>query len=73
MYVTVVGQTVEETDTDWKVEQSANGSNKFTITDLSTHESCEVDLTSFGYEHNSLIKIDAGGDMGKNTFQLLSS
>ena len=64
VYVTVVGQTADAPDHDWKVERSATNASKFTITDLESNQSTEVDLSSFDYEHNSLIKMSAGGDIG---------
>ena len=60
-------------DRDLKVERSASNGSKFTITDLESKQSTEVDLASFDYEHNSLIKMQASGAIGSQTFQLLSS
>mmetsp|Transcript_15057 Transcript_15057/g.20453 ORF Transcript_15057/g.20453 Transcript_15057/m.20453 type:complete len:178 (+) Transcript_15057:1558-2091(+) len=68
-----MGQNMEESDHDWKVERSASDASKFTITDVATGESSEVDLSNFDYSHNSLIKLEADGAMGSQTFQLLSS
>lgn len=65
-----MGQTAEVGDRDWKVERKDN--NKFAITDLATSQTSEVDLASFNYEHNSLIKMVASGPMGAQTFQLVS-
>jgi len=57
-----------------KVERSASDASKFTITDLSSGEASEVDLSSFSYEHNSLIKMETeSANVGSQTFQLLSS
>ena len=69
IYVTVVGQSIEESDTDLRVERSASDASKFTITDLSSGESSEVDLSSFSYEHNSLIKMETeSASVGSQTF-----
>jgi len=59
IYVTVVGQA-EEADHDWKVEKSATDSSKFTVTDMATNESSEMELSNFDFSHNSLIKMKAG-------------
>ena len=73
VYVTVVGQNADMPDYDWKVERSAADASKFTITNIESNESTVVDLSSFDYEHNSLIKMQADGAIGQQTFQLLSS
>ena len=70
IYVTVVGQTIDDEDHDWRVERSTSDASKFTITDMTTNESSEVDLSSFSYEHNSLIKMETDKN---HTFQLLGS
>ena len=57
--MTVLGQTVDEADSDWKVERSSSDATKFTVTDLASGESSEVDLADFAYEHNSLIKMQS--------------
>jgi len=73
VYVTVLGQNAEETDHDWKVERSVSDASKFTVTDLATNESTEIDLSSFVYEHNSLIKMEGGVNLGSQVFQLVST
>ena len=60
----MVGQTADHEDHDWRVERSATDSTKFTVTDMATNESTEVDLSSFDYEHNSLIKLEGGANVG---------
>jgi len=40
---------------------------------MATNESTEVDMSSFDYEHNSLIKMSGSDVVGEQTFQLLSS
>ena len=64
VYVTVVGSTADEPDHDWRVEKT--GDSCFKITDMATDETSEVDLSSFVYEHNSLIKMQ--GSSGSQTF-----
>ena len=64
VYVTVVGSTADEPDHDWRVEKT--GDSCFKITDMATDETSEVDLSSFEYEHNSLIKMQ--GSSGSQTF-----
>ena len=61
VYVTVVGQTAEESDHDWRVEKT--GESSFKVTDLTSNETTEVDMSKFDYEHNSLIKMQ-GGQIG---------
>jgi len=73
VYVTVLGQTLDDEDHDWKVERSVNDCSKFTITDLASNEATEVDLSSLDFEHNSLIKIAGGANLGEQTFQLMST
>jgi len=73
IYVTVNGQTADEADDDWRVERCLSDPSKFTITNLTSGETTELDLASFAYEHNSLIKLEGSGKMGRQTFQLLSS
>ena len=68
IYVTVVGQNADIADHDWRVERSASDSTKFTVTDLVTSESSEVTLSSFDFEHNSLIKMQGGDSIGSKTF-----
>ena len=70
-YVTVVGSTADEADHDWRVEKT--GANTFQVTDLATQEMAEVDLNSFDFEHNSLIKMQGGPQIDSQTFQLMSS
>lgn len=69
VYVTVAGQEIDDVDHDWKVERMSD--NKFRVTDLVSNESTELDVSSFDFSHNSLIKMD--GDCGSQTFQLLKS
>ena len=71
--MTVLGQGAEDSDTDIKVERCASDSSKFTVTDLASGESCDLDVASFDYEHNSLIKMEGGADVGSQTFQLMGS
>lgn len=73
IYVTVLGQTSEDKEHDWKVERCASDPSKFTVTDLESNEATQVDLSSFAFEHNSLIKMDGGDSLGEQTFQLLST
>lgn len=59
--------TSDLSDHDWRVEKISKGSSSnaaFKITDLETNESTEVDLSSFDFEHNSLIKMEAGSQIG---------
>ena len=62
VYVTVVGQSADEADHDWRVERS--GPNTFKVTDLETNESSDVDMSSFDFSHNSLIKMEGGASLG---------
>ena len=71
--MTVLGQNAEETDQDLKVERSVNDPNQFTVTDLASKESTQMDLSSFLFEHNSLIKIEGGKNIGSQVFQLVST
>ena len=73
IYVTVVGQNADIADHDWRVERSASDPTKFTVTDLATSESSEVSLSSFDFEHNSLIKMQGGDSIGSKTFQLINT
>lgn len=54
--------TADEVDHDWRVEKTDSGS--FKITDLATGETAEVDMSSFDYEHNSLIKMQGSSKIG---------
>ena len=40
---------------------------------MSSGEASEVDVSSFNYEHNSLIKMEGGSSVGSQTFQLMGS
>lgn len=73
VYVTVLGQSAEDNDHDWKVEMCADDSSKFTVTDLDSNESTQIDLSSFDFEHNSLIKMQGGANLGEQTFQLMAT
>lgn len=73
VYVTVLSQTIDGEDHDWKVERSAKKSSVFTVTDLASNEVTEVDLYSFDFEHNSLIKMDGSASLGERTFQLMAT
>ena len=57
-----------EADQDWKVEKL--GSDHYQVTDLSSGKTEDITLSSFEYEHNSLLKMD--GSDGQQTLQLLS-
>ena len=71
--MTVVGQGADDADHDLKVERNASDASKFTVTDMSSGEASEVDVASFNYEHNSLIKMEGGSTIGSQTFQLMGS
>ena len=62
VYVTVVGMKEGEIDHDWRVEKS--GPSTFKVTNLETSETSDVDLSSFDYSHNSLIKMQGGSQVG---------
>jgi len=64
--------TADTSDHDWKVEKTVS-SDTFKITDMETNETTEVDMSSFDFEHNSLIKLNGGSQIGEQTFQLMSA
>ena len=71
VYVTVLGKGEESEDHDWKVERLAdNAKESFLVTDLATGKTQEIDMSSFAFEHNSLIKMDSSE--GHKTLQLLN-
>ena len=67
VYVKVMGKG-EEKDHDWKVERLLD--NKFEVTDLASEKSQEIDMSSFDFEHNCLIKMNSSE--GHKTLQLLN-
>lgn len=60
--MTVIAKTEDEVDHDWRVEKS--GPTTFKVTDLETNESSDVEMSSFDFEHNSLIKMEGGARVG---------
>lgn len=68
VFVTILGQG-DLPDKDWKVE---SGKTSFTVTDVASGATSEHKISSFDFEHNSLIKLDLGDDK-KETLQLTGS
>ena len=61
VYVTVVGQTAEHPDKDWRVERSGE---QYRVTDMASGEETCLDLNDFKYEHNSLVKMQGCANLG---------
>lgn len=59
MYATIIGKG-DEADRDWKVEAHENDS--YTVTDMATGNSVQIQMNNFDFEHNSLIKMDLAGN-----------